>query len=201
MVTLYTSYYKDKSEVRQKELDYCLNHNLENPLIDRIMLYCDEGAEVSHPKVTLLGKKRPTYKDFFDAINMHVKDKHEVSIISNTDIYFDETLKLIKLQSNKACFALSRWDVKPGQAPKLHNERYSQDVWIFTGKIRNIRNCDFNLGIPGCDNRIAWELNRGGYFVKNPAHSIKTYHYHPSDLHNYTDAVRISKPYLFVELT
>ena len=41
MITLYTSYYKDKSEIRQKELDYCLQQNIANPLIDRIMLFCD----------------------------------------------------------------------------------------------------------------------------------------------------------------
>jgi len=199
MITLYTSYYKDKSEIRQKELDYCLQQNIANPLIDRIMLFCD-GIEIDNPKVCILGTHRPTYRDFFNAINKHSQNEQEISIIANTDIYFDASLSLIKLYPNKECYALSRWDIKPGQAPKLHNERFSQDVWIFTGKMRNVKYAEFYLGIPGCDNRIAWELERAGYKITNPAHKIKTYHYHASNLHNYTDKIRISKPYLFIEL-
>ena len=71
-----------------------------------------------------------------------------------------------------------------------------------------VKYSDFNLGIPGCDNRIAWELYRAGYKLINPASKIKSYHYHPSDLHNYHDETGevkaycyIAKPYLFVELT
>lgn len=198
MVTLYTSYYQDPNPKRQKELDYCLQKNLENPMIDRIMLYV-EGDFVPHPKVTILGNHRPTYRQFFDAINEHTRHEFEISILANTDIYFDSTLQYLQL-TGRECLALSRWDVKPGKETKLHNERYSQDTWIFSGKVRKVRYCDFFLGVPGCDNRIAWELSQAGYRLFNPATKIKTYHYHPSDLHTYNTKMTIPKPYLFVEV-
>lgn len=197
MVTLYTSYYQDKNPIRQKELDYCLKQNIDNPLIDRIMLFAE--CDISNPKITVIGTERPTYRQFFDAINEHTRHEFEISILANTDIYFDDSLRNIQITSRQ-CLALSRWDVKPGKETKLHNERYSQDTWMFSGKVRKVRYCDFFLGVPGCDNRIAWELSQAGYRLFNPATKIKTYHYHPSDLHNYNSKMTIPKPYLFVEV-
>lgn len=144
----------------------------------------------------------------FDAINTYCQNHLEISTVANTDIYFDDTLSQLHTYMNgKTCVALSRWDVKPPLEPVLHNERFSQDVWIFQGKVKPVKFASFNLGVPGCDNRIAWELNRAGYILKNPATKIKSYHYHPSDLHTYHDENRenikflyVPKPYLFVDV-
>jgi len=198
MITLYTSFYQDSNPERQKELIYCLKQNIENPLIDRILIFT-ECPIPENPKITIIGNCRPTYRMLFDAVNTYCQNEHEISLISNTDIYFDDSLSKLILNA-RTCVALSRWDVKPGQEPKLHNERFSQDVWIFQGKVRKIRFCDFFLGVPGCDNRIAWELNQAGYVLYNPATTIKSYHYHPSDLHTYDGKTRIPKPYLFIEV-
>lgn len=199
MITLYTSYYTDKTPERERELLYCLQHNVDNPKINRIMLFCEGVLPINSEKITVLGRCRPTYKMMFDAVNTYCQSETEISIVSNTDIYFDDSLSKIQLLQ-KQCLALSRWDVKPGKEPKLHNERFSQDVWVFVGKVRKVRFCDFFLGIPGCDNRIAWELSQAGYRLFNPASVVKVYHYHPSDLHTYDGKVKIPKPYLFVEV-
>jgi len=209
MITLYTSYYRDKNMIRQHELDHCLQMNISNPLIDRIVLMV-EGVlppEFDLSKVHVIHTNRPTYKNFFEAINQYCRSYQEISIVANTDIYFDKTLADIRM-NNRICLALSRYDVKPGKEVKLHCERGSQDCWIFMGKVKPVRFADFNLGVPGCDNRIAWELNRAGYIMQNPATKIKCYHYHPSDLHTYQGSdgknipyLFIPKPYLFVELT
>jgi hypothetical protein len=200
MVNLYTSYYQDKDPKRQKELLYCLKKNIENPLIDNIFLIVE--GEVKLPingKLIIIEENRPTYRNFFDLINDTVRSVNDISIIANTDIYFNDTLQLIDLRE-KQCIALSRWD-KRKDGLRLHNERYSQDTWIFKGKIRNVRFCDFFMGIPGCDNRIAYELNRAGYRLFNPACSIQSIHYHQSDLHNYDhNTPKIPKPYLYVNI-
>ncbi len=198
MTTLYTSFYQDQNPEREKELIYCLNRNIENPLIDRILIFT-ECPIPENPKITIIGNCRPTYRMLFDAVNTYCQNENEISLISNTDIYFDNSLSKLILNA-RTCVALSRWDVKPNQEPKLHNERFSQDVWIFQGKVRKVRFCDFFLGVPGCDNRIAWELNQAGYVLYNPATTIKSYHYHPSDLHTYDGKTRIPKPYLFIEV-
>lgn len=205
MITLYTSYYRDKSDIRQAELDFCLQKNIDNPLIDRIVLFA-EAEPPQSPKIEIVSNKRPQYRDFFNLICERA-NQHDISIIANSDIYFDGSLNKILL-NGKTAIALSRWDVKPGQSPKLHNCSGSQDAWIFLGKVLRVRYSEFYLGIPGCDNRIAWELSRAGYKLINPAHSVFCYHYHPSDLHTYHNEqgtiiphCYIAKPYLFVELT
>lgn len=202
MITLYTSYYKDKSAVRQAELAHCLQKNLDNPAIDKIVLICEDEPP-NHPKISPLFEGRPTYKRFFDLIRIYATS-NDISIVSNSDIYFDESLRDIRI-NGKTVIALSRYDMPSG---KLHNCAGSQDTWIFQGKVLPVRYSEFNLGIPGCDNRIAWELHRAGYKLINPASWLKSYHYHPSDLHNYHDEdgvikphTYIAKPYLFVELT
>lgn len=209
MITLYTSYYQDKNPIRQAELDFVWKRNLDNPLIDRIMLFAESVPELINDKVTIISSNRPTYNDKFNAINRYCVSPMEISIIANSDIYFDESLKeLGSMISGRFCIALSRYDVKPDSEPVLHNEKFSQDTWIFCGKVKPVKFGSFHLGVPGCDNRIAWELNRTGYILKNPASKIKTYHYHPSDLHTYHDENKeiikylyVPKPYLFVELT
>ena len=200
MINLYTSFYQDKDEVRQSELLYCLNQNILNPLLDKIYLMVE--GEVTLPesdKIIVVNFQRPTYRDFFELVNNTIESKDDISIVCNTDIYFNHTLSLLDVQERQ-CIALSRWDFKR-EGLKLHNERYSQDTWIFKGKIRNVRFADFYMGIPGCDNRIAYELNRCGYRLLNPATTIQSIHYHQSDLHNYTqETKKIPKPYLYVEV-
>ena len=201
MINLYTSFYEDKDEVRQKELLFCLTQNIANPIIDKIYLIVEGDVIVPKSnKIVLIPFKRPTYRDFFELVNRTVLNKDEISIVCNTDIYFNNTLNYLYFQ-DRQCVALSRYDDKGGWL-KLHNERYSQDTWIFKGKIRNVRFADFYMGIPGCDNRIAYELNRAGYRLLNPATKVQSIHYHQSDLHNYTqETPKIPKPYLYVDIT
>jgi hypothetical protein len=200
MVNLYTSFYQDKNPIRQNELLFCLNKNIENPLIDNIYLLVEGNVKLpKSDKLIIIKSNRPTYRDFFDLVNVTVLFSNQISIIANTDIYFNETLSALDLH-DRQCIALSRWD-KRKDGLRLHNERYSQDTWIFKGKIRNVRFCDFYLGIPGCDNRIAYELNRAGYRLFNPANAIQSIHYHQSDLHNYDHKTpKRPKPYLYVNI-
>jgi hypothetical protein len=200
MVNLFTSFYQDKDEKRQKELLFCLKQNIANNLIDNIYLLVEGDVKLPvSDKLIVINFKRPTYRDFFDLVSNTVTHSNQISIICNTDIYFNHTLSLLDFH-DRQCVALSRWDFKK-QGLKLHNERYSQDSWIFKGKIRNVRFADFYMGIPGCDNRIAYELNRAGYRLLNPATTVQSVHYHPSDLHNYNqDTPKIPKPYLYVEV-
>jgi hypothetical protein len=200
MVNLYTSFYQDRDAKRQKELLYCLNQNIKNPLIDNIFLIVE--GEVKLPvsgKLIIVNAERPTYRNFFDLVNDTVTSANDISIIANSDIYFNDTLAQLDIKERQ-CVALSRWD-KRKDGLRLHNERFSQDTWIFKGKIRNVRFCDFYLGIPGCDNRIAYELNRAGYRLFNPATKIQSIHYHQTDLHNYDhNTPKIPKPYLYINI-
>jgi hypothetical protein len=200
MVNLYTSFYQDKDAKRQKELLYCLNQNILNPLIDNIFLIVEGDVKLPiSGKLIIVNSERPTYRNFFDLVNDTVTSANDISIVANSDIYFNDTLAQLDIKERQ-CIALSRWD-KRKDGLRLHNERFSQDTWIFKGKIRNVRFCDFYLGIPGCDNRIAYELNRAGYRLFNPANAIQSIHYHQTDLHNYDhNTPKIPKPYLYINI-
>lgn len=204
MINLFISYYVDKSLARQKELDECLKKNIENPLIKTIYVLVQsefEGGILDNEKIIqLLCPVRPTYNIFFEAIRMFAKDD-EWSIISNTDIYFDDSLKnLDKYKTGKpVCFALTRYEILPNMVQFL-NRADSQDCWIIKGKPRHIEG-NFCLGVCGCDNAIADRLMKAGYNVINPSLTIKTYHLHLSGIRNYNVNEKVKQPYKLLQPT
>lgn len=182
-IRLFFNYYEDKNPERQKELDYCLQKNIDNNLLDIIILESE---------------KNPTYNFYFEKINQ-LTGPDDINIIANSDIFFDNTIGLVSRMQPKEAYVLSRWDwYGEGSIPKHRAIKNSQDTWIIRGKAENIDG-NFCLGIPFCDNRIAFELSKAGYMVSNPSRSIKTYHYHNSGVRKYADNERVNGQYLFVE--
>jgi hypothetical protein len=182
---LFFNYYHDKNPERQKEIEYCLQKNRENPLLDVVVIESE---------------KTPTYNFYFDRINQ-ITGSDDINIICNSDIFFDDTIALASKLNSKDMFALSRWDwYGEGTTPNHRALKNSQDTWIIKGKVNNV-NGDFCLGVPFCDNRIAYEFNRAGYKVSNPSKSIKTYHFHNSGSRNYAANERVNGQYLFIEPT
>lgn len=117
--------------------------------------------------VVILG--RPTYDEMFRRTDSSFSC---VNIISNADVYFDESLELVnKITSNEA------WCLGRYEDGILVDRPDMQDVWIFRGPPRNVK-ADFQMGVMGCDNRLAYELEMAGYFVRNPAKSIRAHHLH-----------------------
>ena len=205
---LYTSFYNDKNPVRQNELSTCMQNNIQNEFIDKIYVVIEEPIEnfpilFNEKVVAIPSDKRPTYQFFFDLINSNCTG-NDISIIANTDIYFDESIKGFDvINFTNACLALSRWDLLSNGSIKFYDHKDSQDTWIFKGKVRPIEYADFNLGKRGCDNRIAYELNKAGYAVYNPSRTIRTIHSHNSNVRNYPapGIDDVQPPYLVLEPT
>lgn len=180
MIHLFTSYYKDNSknyETRQKELDFCLKKNMENYFLDKVHLLT-ETNDIPYKRndsMIIYKNKRPTFFDFFKEIN-NIVTENDISIISNSDIYFDKTIKECKNIKENEVYAISKKELcRPD----------SQDAWAWKGKMKNLNFSDFYLGKIGCDNRIAWEFKNKGYIVKNPSLTIILYHVHESKARNY----------------
>lgn len=163
----------------------------------------------SSGKVSVVqGTERPTYRAFFQLANSTIaacasgesKDRRHISIIANTDICFDQTARRLRLydwQEGRLALALSRWAVDDRRNARFEFSHGSQDSWIFSGPIRHEDMvCDFHLGRPGCDNRIAHEIHQQGYDLKNVGHRLKTYHVHLVHVHNYGDDGPVPTPYL-----
>jgi len=182
-INLYLNYYTDRSPIRQAEIEVCLKKNL-----------CNSSFNV----VLFESQNRVKYNDFFHFINKYTAND-DINVVSNLDIYFDETIELCRNMRDKDFYALSRWDVRNNRIVAHYARAESQDVWVFKGKT-NIKG-DFVLGLRGCDNRVAYEAQTAGYHVVNPSHTIKVYHLHNSRVRNYSMRNRndvVPAPYLTV---
>ena len=212
MINLFINYFDHSNQDRKKELEYCFEKNKANKLINNIIVV-NRG-------------ERATYGDFFRAMANYGND---VNIIANADIYFDETIKLSERIKKLNCFALTRWENyngtvmsfsqrhgRPGYVQPSPPE-WSQDAWIFRGSVRpegfddviavnssrqNV-SIPFQLGIPGCDNKIAAMLREKGYNVINPSHTIKAIHLHKNSSRSYPNyrILRGIKPFGLVHQT
>lgn len=186
MIRLFVNHFQHPNPERQKEYDYCLNMNLINPLIDQV--YTLSAEPVKGAKHLPLDIDRPTFNHFFHEINK-LADLDDISIIANTDIYLNQTIQHLQNIRSDEAYALSRTDLIRWD---------SQDVWIIKGPVRPI-NADFCMGTPGCDNRIAYELDRAGYKVSNPSLSIHCTHVHATQLRNYDENTpRVPRPYMLL---
>jgi hypothetical protein len=183
MIYLFINLYEDKNPDRHKELVKCFQLQKVNPFL----------------KVTPLGE-RPTFNDFFRIANA-VAPNGSVVAISNSDIFFDETIQLAQNIKQNEVYALSRWDIQKDGSSKLFKRWDSQDTWIFRTPIKEIQGADFTMGVAGCDNVIAHLLEQSGYVVTNPSKTIHCHHLHLSNVRNYiqgSNVQRLPPPYKLV---
>lgn len=185
MINLFINYYKDTNSVRQKELDYCIFKNISNQFLNTVVINSQD---------------RLTFEYFFKKINL-ISGPDDINVVSNSDIYLDETIMLAEKMGKNQCFALSRWDSLSNGTVKHFNRADSQDTWVFKGKIKENLAANFNMGFRGCDNRLAHEIRKAGYNISNPSLTIKTYHVQNSNIRNYTvtsDKFLVQGPYLTI---
>ncbi len=192
-IVLFTPYYKAKSVERQNEYIYCLLKNIQCNAIEKIVLIIDDGhqPELDSPKIEIISiSSRPSYLDWIKLTEEKCKNK--ISILANTDIYFDESitkLREIFIADPKAFIALTRYE-KEGLNQILHkNSHWSQDVWAVSGEHDFSESfkkyLGISLGVPRCDNKIAYVFAINGKKVYNPCNFVKTVHVHETQIRNY----------------
>lgn len=191
--------YLDASAERLHEFLTCIERNAANRKIAAVHVLVEDDIDparlltrhpqLASPKVRLVRHgKRVTYRDFFTYANRELPEQRV--IIANADIFFDHTLgRLDGYDLAGRLLCLSRWDLNDGSW-RLFEFADSQDAWIFRTPVPEF-NCDFHLGFPGCDNRLAWEAERAGLAVSNPSRSIRAYHLHASGIRRYTEDHRL----------
>lgn len=125
--------------------------------------------------ITTIPDGRPTFTYLFTLCKPDA-----VNIIANSDIYFypEDLMTLAAIPwTSSMCFALSRWDIDVNGNATLWEHSDSQDAWIVYGTAKAV-NADFTMGVAGCDNRLAHELEQAGYVVTNPSRTIHACHLH-----------------------
>lgn len=198
-IDLYFPYYTPSSSERHAEINLCLKKNQENRIVSSVYLLIDDGSEPPsfvNDKIKVIQiASRPTYKDWL--LHSEQRSQGAISLLSNSDIYFDETLERLSAPLTSgglySFVALSRYEIKNGSR-KLHpNPKWSQDAWALfvNGNINSklINASDFSLGVPRCDNKIAAVFYEHGYQVYNPCKFIFSYHVHETNIRSY-DALR-----------
>ena len=216
---LITQYYNPSQTKRRREVTACLQANLANPLVDRVILLNESAGLVqpsAHPKITevVIGH-RLAYAD----VLRWIADQPEDAIVAfaNADIFLDtETTKLLwSVDLADKFLALLRWEVTGTDeaaraAAKLFGPRPdSQDTWVVDAA--SVRRA-FPDGVPpsfeipfgkgGCDNAITVEMLRKKFQVANPAVNLRTFHYHTSQVRTYDPKDIVDRPaYMYVEPT
>jgi hypothetical protein len=195
-VALITQYYEPKWKERSNEINECLKNNLNNKHIDEIHLFVEGKFDFNKifpdnknlKKIHEIElKNRMSFKDAFEYSNNKIP-KSYIKILSNSDIYFNDTLKNIhdNLLGKKHVLALTRHNIndKNLRLEMQRNSHYSQDSWCWKGEMNIDKNDKYykkdgiKLGYWGCDNYIANLFKEAGYSVSNPCKSIVNIHLH-----------------------
>ena len=211
---LLIEYFKSSNNQRDIEFKTCISENIKCTKIDKIYVFISDDSilDIIDNKIEIVKiDKRPSFKFLFEYCNGNLKD--EICIISNTDVFFDDTLDNANTDLTNTFIALTRWDlsVNNGQwsmgfydniwRGDITTGQLSQDSWIFKSPIVVNDKSDFLMGKPGCDNRIVQVYHELGYNVKNPSKQIIIKHLHLTNHRTYTNNDMVMGPYLLVSPT
>ena len=198
---LITVLYNETNNERIQEYITCLERNLSHQLIEKVHVIYDRTRDDDDNKLLQLLKNkqvsltyitgRPTYDFCFKLVNDCYPNKK--IILSNADIYFNETLfKLVGYDLTGKFLALTRWNVEKNNKMQLEGYSrygrgniYSQDSWIFQTPLRDCRDDTTQLGILHCDTWIAYRAKKVGLKVINPCLDIQCCHLHLSGVRHY----------------
>lgn len=206
---LLVGFYRDRDPRRMHELTRCLERNVRLPHFDKVHVFIEKRdrydryrkkfSVLRDSKVRMIDHgRRVTYREFFDYAN-RVAPGQRV-IVANSDIFFDDSLqRLDSVDLTGKLIGLTRWDILDDGTARPYEDPYSQDAWIFRPPILPFF-CDFHLGLPGCDNRLAWEAHHAGLKLLNPSRSVRANHLHLSGVRRYSQAQRLKGELLSIPL-
>jgi hypothetical protein len=208
---LITTYYKSKNKERQKEIDDCLKKNYKNNYIEKIYLLNNEiyDLKLTGTKIVqiIISKEKDYILKYDDAINFINKNlKNKICILSNSDIYFDNTLSKINSKNIKNnFFALLRYDLDVNGNKNIFTRHDiprddSQDCWIFESPLNiDIDKLNFSFRTLGCDSIFSSIVHDANINVMNPSYDIVITHLHKTEYRTYNFDNRIHGKYCLIK--
>ena len=203
-INLYYNLYTPRDPLRAAEIASCFGVLNRDPEIARVILLTESAENASSSRISYWQvPSRPTFQDFFNSVKVH-SSGDDVNIIINSDCFIDPrtTRRLKKIKPGQA-YCITRHEltslvplrVDKGKSPC---RRYDmQDCWVVRGPLRDGMHLDFPMGILGCDNRFAHELEAVGYSILDPCLTIRVMHYHLSADRSAERDIRVPPPYAF----
>jgi glycosyltransferase involved in cell wall biosynthesis len=204
-INLIIQSYNELLPERKRELEYCILANLENPYVRWVHDFGKDSKNYLPLEITNHKKYIPvtledsnnakwlTYEIAFKYSNKDVsRGKYGLYWgIINADIFLDSDCNWSLCRgwlNRQFILAQSRHEFT-GSLHDNGNESArmdinfnkllhanTQDGWFYMSPIE-IRNCNFEIGMLGCDNAIADRLNKNGYKVINMPMTWKIIHY------------------------
>jgi hypothetical protein len=212
-INVFCQFFIPPNKDRYNEILETLKFNVNNKYIDKIYLlnekiYSYNELGITSNKIIQVNiGKRLKFKYFFEFINKN--NIKGYNILINSDIFFDHTIEKLKysdLDKKKQICALLRYDYNPNDKSSeliyYGLNAHSQDTWIIhsNNKLtqKQIEYLDFEMGKPYCDTVFLYYINSFGYEIINDPKSIRTFHYHTSNIRNYSDKDNINGNTYFV---
>lgn len=186
--------YRSSDPARQDELDHVRK-------INRSVSAFSEVVDLDGDS------RRCTFADLFDLATRRFPGR--TVVIANSDIAFDDSIVAVStILAPGMLVALTRWDdaTAPSMEGRVDDRHWrfysqSQDTWIFhAGTLPTFRS-DFQLGVPRCENRLAYEAAAAGVVVVDPALSVRTMHHHATNVRSWKRGDAYVGPLLFPRLT
>jgi hypothetical protein len=192
---LLIEWYEPKSRLRKQEILEVLTRNINNSQIEKIHVFSQLKLPIQHDKINLIHvNKRQKILDLIKWANINLIGNSV--IISNNDIFFDQTINILNDKLEGYFITLTRWEWNTtGTCQLAKMPHTTQDSWIFKAPIIEFGN--YYFGTLGCDNVLAAEAFQY-YKLSNPCHYVKAYHLHNSNYRTYSAVDRIMKKYIFV---
>ena len=203
---LVTQYYVPEKGRRRKEIEACLQKNIECDAIDKIVLLNETFCAPKHAKIQeSIVRMRLTYETVIRWI-YELAPRDTIIAFANADIFLDNdswrNIWSMDLEGVPKFLALLRWNVETTDTAdaKLFGPRAdSQDTWVVSSNAVKAVTWDwsalnFPFGQGGCDNAITIEMFKKRFLVSNPALTLKTYHLHSSEVRTYNPRNIVDKP-------
>ena len=214
---LITSYYLSNNIERQNEINQCLINNVNNKFIKYIILLNDKIYDINFItrnkkkiKQIIINTKENQTKNrlYFNNAIEYINNNcyGEIIILSNSDIYFDNTLSHVPEDDmENKIYCLLRYDQKEDGTKDIFRHydeprSDSQDSWIFKAPLNvDLQQVNFSFGTLGCDNIFANILFNHNYKLSNPSYDIITTHLHNFPERNYSEDERIHGNYCLIK--
>jgi hypothetical protein len=191
-IVVFTPYFAARTPERQAELDHCLAMNLACSAVQRLVLLIDDDHRPPQEHAKLIVHRigaRPTYRQWVELSGEWFGGR--ICLLANSDIYFDESLAQVRrtLGGSQRFLALTRFEKQGEQLEPHPNPHWSQDTWgLRAGQTLApslLKALDIPLGVPRCDNKVAYLFAVHGWTVHNPMSFVRSVHVHETQQRGY----------------
>lgn len=188
---------------RISEFEHCLYKNLKNQYIKHIYFFTqskEHNEDVYREKITIKFKKERM--KFIDLFKFSNENNLQETIVSNGDIYFDETLNKFQTKhfNKNEFYHLTRKETfyNDMECNFFHHTLGAGDAWIFKTPVQEFG--DFEIGtLLCCDQVILYLAKSLGYNLINPCLSINAWHVHNKEFRKPFDSERWNKDQQFIK--